>query len=130
MVLALRYLATGESCQSLSYQFQVSLVAVSYNVKGCCSAINGLLQNMFIELSNSWEKWLDISSKFEQCWNYPHDVGLIDGTHLYFYNYKHTHSIIHLVIAGSDYECIYLDVGSGGRVNNSGIWNKWLMMGL
>ena len=42
----------------------------------------------------------------------------------YYYNYKHTHSIILLAIAGPEYECLYADVGSNGRVNDSGVWNK------
>ena len=54
--LTLRYLATGEFFRSLSYQSRISLVAVSYIVKGCCSTINDRLQNMFIELPNSREK--------------------------------------------------------------------------
>ena len=29
-----------------------------------------------------------------------------------------------MAIAGPDYECLYADVGSNGRVNDSGIWNK------
>ena len=27
-------------------------------------------------------------------------------------------------IAGPEYECLYTDVGSNGRVNDCGIWNK------
>ena len=112
LALTLRYLAAGKSFQSLSYQFGISLVAVSYIVKGCCSAINDGLQNMFIELPNSGEKWLVISRKFEQ----PNNGGL------HFHNYKHTHSIILLAIAGPEYECLYTDVGSTSRVN--GMLNK------
>ena len=29
-----------------------------------------------------------------------------------------------MAIAGLEYECLYADVGSNGRVNDSGIWNK------
>ena len=29
-----------------------------------------------------------------------------------------------MAIAGPEYECLYADVGSNGRVNDSGIWNK------
>ena len=63
-----------------------------------------------------------------------HSLGAIDGKHVtirkpsnagsYYYNYKHTHSIILLAIAGPEYECLYADVGSNGRVNDSGVWNK------
>ena len=42
----------------------------------------------------------------------------------YYYNYKHTHSIILLAIAGPEYECLYADIGSNDRVNDSGVWNK------
>ena len=96
LALTLRYLATGESCQSLSFQFRISLVAVSSNGKGCCSAINERLQNMFIELPDSHEKWPEISRKFKQSFNYPHALCTLDGKHKrivkpnngcsYFYN--------------------------------------------
>ena len=61
-------------------------------------------------------------------------MGAIDGKHVtirkpknggsFYYNYKHSHSIILLAIAGPEYECLYADVGSNGRVNDSGVWNK------
>ena len=89
---------------------------------------------MFIEFPNSQKEWFGISRKFEQRWNEPHTLGAIYGKHVrivkpnnggsYFYNYKHTHSIILLAIASPEYECLYADVGSSGKVNDSGIWNK------
>ena len=42
----------------------------------------------------------------------------------FYYNYKHAHSIILMAIADLEYEYLYVDVGSNGRVNDSGIWNK------
>ena len=36
LALTLRFLATGESFQSLSFQFRISRVAASYIIKGCC----------------------------------------------------------------------------------------------
>ena len=35
----------------------------------------------------------------------------------YFYNYKHTYSTILSAITGPEYECVYADVRSNGRVN-------------
>ena len=43
LALTLRYLATAESFQFLSYKFRISLVAVSLIVKECGSAINDRL---------------------------------------------------------------------------------------
>ena len=37
LALTLRFLATGETSQSLSFQYRISLNAVSYIVKGCCT---------------------------------------------------------------------------------------------
>ena len=89
---------------------------------------------MFVKTPSSEQEWLEISKKFETRWNYPHALGGIDGKHVtirkprnagsYYYNCKHTHSIILLAIAGPEYECLYADVGYNGRVNDSGVWNK------
>ena len=72
--------------------------------------------------------------KFEEKWNYPHCLGAIDGKHVvmqcpakarsYYYNYKNTHSIVLMAVAGPDYECLYADLGTNGRVSDGGVWNK------
>ena len=77
---------------------------------------------------------MEFPKKFETRWNYPHALGAIDGKHVtirkpsnagsYYYNYKHTHSKILFVIAGLECECLYADIGSNGRVNDSRVWNK------
>ena len=41
-----------------------------------------------------------------------------------YYNYKGTHSIVSMAVAGPDYECVYADVGTTGRVSDGGAWNK------
>ena len=58
----------------------------------------------------------------------------MDGKHIvmqcpakrgsYYYNYKGTHSIVLMAVAGPDYECLYADVGTNGRVSDGGVWNK------
>ena len=134
LALTLRYITTGESFQSLSFQFRISLNVVSYIIKGCCNALVDELVPVFVKTPLSEQEWLEVSKKFETRWNYPHALGAIAGKHCtirkpsnagsYYYNYKHTHSIILLIIAGPEYECLYADVGSNGRVYDSGVWNK------
>lgn len=138
LALTLRYLATGEALSSLSFQYRISLNAISYIVKGCCNAIVERLTPHFIKVPSTKAQWLEISKKFEERWNYPHALGAIDGKHVrvqkpknagsFYYNYKHTHSVILMAIAGPEYECLYADVGSNGRVNDSGIWNKTTLL--
>ena len=41
-----------------------------------------------------------------------------------YYNYNHTNSIVLLATAGPNCECLFADLGTNGRINNSGIWNK------
>ena len=60
-------------------------------------------------------------------------VGAIDGKHViikkadscwsYYWNYKKTHSIILMVIAGPDYEFLWGNGGCNGRNIDGGVWN-------
>ena len=68
---------------------------------------------MYLKVPQTEEEWLEIASVFEEQWQYPHCLGAIDGKHVvlqppagagsHFYNYKHTHSIILLEVAGPSY---------------------------
>ena len=110
LALTLRYIATGESFQSLNFQFRISLNAVSYIIKGCCNALVDELVPVFVKTSSSEQEWLEIFKKFEASWSCPYALVAIDGKHVtirkpsnggsYYYNYKHTHSIILLANAG------------------------------
>ena len=42
----------------------------------------------------------------------------------FYCNYKHTHSIVLMAVAGPDYECIYADVRANGRCSDRGIWSN------
>ena len=53
LALTLRYIATGESFQSLSFQFRISLSAVSHIIKGCCNALVDELVAVFVKTPSS-----------------------------------------------------------------------------
>ena len=100
LALTLRYLATGETFQSLELQFRIYVRAISYIVKGVCDAIVKFMVPIYIKVPNSVDEWLEIAQKFKDRWNFPHALGAIDGKHIviqkpknggsYFYIYKHT----------------------------------------
>ena len=45
------------------------------------------------------------------------------GSH--YCNYNHSHSIVLLAVVGSNYECLYAEVDTNGRISYGGVWNKW-----
>ena len=115
LALTLRFLATGETFRSLEFQFQVSRTAISYIVLEVCEAILSELGALCLR------------------WNFPHCVGALDGKHVVmqacgqgslFYNYKGSHSIVLMVLAGPSYEIIWCNVGIIGRVSDGGVWNR------
>ena len=134
LALTIRFLATGETYRSLSFQFRISRAAISYIISQVSRAIYRHLGGAYLKVPSTCEEWLAVSKKFEERWNYPNCVGAIDGKHIViqppaqcgslYYNYKHSHSIVLLLVAGADYECIYVDVGTNGRVSDGGVWNK------
>ena len=53
LALTLRFLATGETFQSLSFQFRTSLNTVSYIAKGCCKAIFERMASEFLKVPST-----------------------------------------------------------------------------
>ncbi len=99
-----------------------------------CQAIIKNMEPVYLKVPSTEEEWLAIAKKFYERWQFPNCIGAIDGKHIVmqppgdagskYYNYKHMHSIVLMAVAGPDYECIYADVGTNGRVSDGSIWNK------
>ena len=129
----LRFLATGETFRSLSFQFRVSRPAISYIVKSVCLAIIKRMEAEFLKVPSCSEGWLKNANEFAAKWQFPNCISAIDGKHIIiepptgagsaYYNYKHTHSVVLMAVAGPNYECIYADVGTNGRISDGGVWN-------
>ena len=92
------------------------------------------MTSAFVKVQSTKAEWLHILRKFEERWNFLHALGAIVGKHIriqkpknggsFYYNYKHTHSMILMAIAGPEHEYLYADVGSNEVINDFGIWNK------
>ena len=61
LALTLCFLATGETFQSLCFQYRISLNAVSYIFKGFCKAIVERMASDFIKVPSTEAEWLDTS---------------------------------------------------------------------
>lgn len=76
--ICLRYLASGDSMESIAYQFRVGHNTVSKIVRETCRAIWISLKGIaFPRLTK--EGWLSHARSFEEKWNFPHCIGAIDG---------------------------------------------------
>ena len=71
LTLALRFLATGETYRSLSFQFRISKSAISYIVKEVCTAIIKNMAPSYLKTPTSQEEWEKIAQDFENKWQFP-----------------------------------------------------------
>ena len=102
-----------------------------------CRVIIANLACIYLKVPSTKSEWTKIAKQFYDHWNFPNALGTIDGKHItiqksagggsFYYNYKHTHSVVLLAVAGPNYECLYADVGANGRCTDGGIWSKWEM---
>lgn len=77
------------------------------------------------------EEWRKIAKDFEERWQFPNCLGAIDGKHIriipppgsgsYFWNYKNFNSIVLMACANANYEFIWCEVGTNGRVSDGGV---------
>ena len=114
LTLTLRFLATGESFRSLSFQFRISKSAISHIVQEVCRAIIANLPCTYLKVPSKKIEWMKIAKQLYDHWNFPNALGAIDGKHItiqkpagggsFYYNYKHTHSVVILAISGPNYE--------------------------
>lgn len=131
LMITLRYLATGETHQSLAFSFRVGRSTVSSVVKETCSILWEMLQPIYLKPPDK-EDWRSIAKKIEQRWNFPHCLGAIDGKHVrcvapinsgsQYFNYKKYFSIVLLAVCDAEYKFILVDIGGYGSENDRGIF--------
>ena len=82
LAITLRYLASGETQQSLSYSYRIGRSTVSTIIAEICKAIYTALKDRYLKSSSTEDDWKAIAARFEEVWNFPHVLGAIDGKHI------------------------------------------------
>ena len=80
--LTLRYLATGETFRSLEFQFRISRKVVFNAIITTVNALVKVLGSKYLSTPKTESKWLEISNKFNERWNFPNGIGALDGKHI------------------------------------------------
>ena len=134
LAVALRYLATGESQASLSFNFRIGRSTVCQILNEVPEKIWGALSPISVAFPGSPEEWKRISEDFWNLWGFPLCLGAIDGKHCIincppnsgstFYNYKGTFSLVLMAVADASYIFTYVDVGDYGRQSDSSVFSN------
>ncbi len=135
LAVTLRFLATGDTQQTISFSFRLGRSTVSYIIRETCAAIWDVLSPVYLAVPtrDDLEK---IALDFERIWNFPHCLGAIDGKRVRiqapkksgsnFFNYKGFFSVVLLAVVDADYNFRYVDIGGLGRLSDGGLFSRSL----
>ena len=79
--LILRFLATGESQQSLPFSYRIGKATVSKIVRKTCDAIYDVLRSEYLRTPTN-DDWVSIARDFEETWNLPNVLDASDEKHV------------------------------------------------
>ena len=108
LVVTIRYLASGDSQQSQSFNFRLGRSTVCGIIRETCKGIWDALNEKFLIAPKKADEWNTIADEFQNEWNFPHCLGALDGKHIAmdcpknagseYFNYKHFHSMVLLAV--------------------------------
>lgn len=134
LAVTLRFLATGNTYQSLEFSFRTSRSAISRFVPVVCKALIKAYQPEALKCPTTAQEWKEVSCDFARRWNYHNCGGALDGKHVaikkpigagsVYFNYKKFHSVILMALADANYRFLYVDVGAEGGAGDAGTWAR------
>ena len=87
-----------------------------------------------LQVPKTETEWELIADNFYSQWQFPHCIGALDGKHVliqqptdsgsFFFNYKHSFSIVLLALVDANYKFLYVDIGCNGRVADGGVFKN------
>ena len=82
LVLTLRFLATGDSQQSLCFSFRISWAAICTILSETCEKIWQVLSSSYVRAPSTVLEWTKITKELFDIWDMPHCIGATDGKHI------------------------------------------------
>ena len=87
-----------------------------------------------LQVPNTSAEWEEVMNGFETHWQFPNVCGALDGKHVtircpahtgsQYYSYKKSFSTILFAVVDAEYNFLYVDVGTNGRVNDAAVFAK------
>ncbi|XP_041764475.1 uncharacterized protein LOC121589544 [Anopheles merus] len=136
LIITLRYLATGDSYNTLEYAFRISAQAIGQFVLQVCDCLVEVLREQ-VKLPTCSDEWKRIAQGFQDKWNFPHEIGAIDGKHVMikspphsgtdYFNYRRHFSIVLLGVVDANCNFMYADIGAKGRISDGGVFKNSML---
>uniref|UniRef100_A0A182F8H5 DDE Tnp4 domain-containing protein n=1 Tax=Anopheles albimanus TaxID=7167 RepID=A0A182F8H5_ANOAL len=133
LAICLRYIATGDSFQTIAFSFRLGRSTVSAIVKEVCEAIWNILQPIVLPQPTR-QTWMQSADGYNRLWGFPNCVGSIDGKHVKikcpansgsdYHCYKGFFSVVLLAVVDPNYKFIIVDIGAYGRESDSTIFRE------
>ena len=133
LALTIRYLATGESCTSLSCQFRVGRSTLSKFLPEVCRVIHDEFTREYLRCPTTPGEWKELEMEFGIRLNVPHALGALDGKHValtkpnnsgaLYHNYKGFFSIVMLALVDGQYKFRWVDAGTARSCSDAQIFN-------
>ncbi|XP_077257588.1 uncharacterized protein LOC143894823 isoform X2 [Temnothorax americanus] len=132
LIIALRYLATGDLPLSIAMAFRVGESTVRNIIKEVGLVLIKVLQLIYLA-SPVEEDWKKCADGYWNRWNLPNCVGSVDEKHIrlkclpnsgtLFYNYKKYYSIVLMAVADHLYIFTLVDIEAYGGNSDGGIFS-------
>ena len=129
LAVALRFLASEESKQLLSFAYLIGKSVISRIIWETCDVMFEALAVEYLHPPSLTEEWGNIARDFQETWNLPHVVDAIDDKHIriqclklrgtVFHNYKRFFSFEFLAICDARYCFTLFDVDLYGSNNDA-----------
>uniref|UniRef100_A0A8C4WX70 DDE Tnp4 domain-containing protein n=1 Tax=Eptatretus burgeri TaxID=7764 RepID=A0A8C4WX70_EPTBU len=133
VAITLRFLTTGETYRSLSYQFRVGETTIGKIVPETCQAIYDLLRDEYMKCPTTSEQWKAVADGFQKQWNFPNCLGALDGKHILikapvhsgskYFNCKYS-SIVLMALVDSEHKFLFCDVWYNGCVSDGSVFTE------
>lgn len=137
LALTLRFLASGNSQQTMSFSYRIGRTTVSRIIKETCLAIWQVLKDKYMRAPCLPDDWKNIGEEFMELWNFPHCIGAIDGKHIaiecpinsgsLYHNYKGFFSTVLMATCDAHYVFTFVNIGDYGSNNDSGVLENSVM---
>ena len=134
LAMTLRYMASGDSYQSLSYNFRVAPTTISCLVPETCEAIVQVYMDEVTQCPSTPDEWKEVAKGFSTKWNFHNTCGAIDGKQVaikcppsagsVYFNYKKFHSIVLLTLMDSNYNFLYINLGANGGASDGEVFRE------